>query len=62
MSSTKLTQIENIQFQFTKHFDAKYSYAHQVLNIAYSVPLYDIVDLLIDDIRTVIDPGYASMI
>ena len=33
MSSTKCTQIENIQYQFMKHFDAKCSHANQVLNI-----------------------------
>ena len=32
MSSTKWTQIEKVQFQFTKHCDAKYSYANQVLS------------------------------
>ena len=62
MSSTKWTQIENIQFQFTKHCDAKYIHAHQVLNIAYSNPLDDIEDLLLDDNRTATAPGAASTI
>ena len=62
MSSTKWTQIEIIQFQFTKHCDVKYSHAHQVLNIAYSNPLYDTEDLFLDDTRTSIAPGYSSMI
>ena len=62
MSSTKWTQIERIQFQFTKHCDAKNIHAHQVLNIAYSNPLDNIEDLFLDDIRNVIAPGAASMI
>ena len=49
MRSTKWTQIEKIKFKFAKHCDAKYSHAHQVLNIAYSNPLDDIEDLLLDD-------------
>ena len=61
MSFTKWTQIENIQFQFTKHCDTKYSHAHQVLNIACSNPLDDIEDLFLDDTRTAISPGAASM-
>ena len=62
MSSTKWTQIENIQFQFKKHCDAKCSHAHQVINKAYSNPLENIEDILLDDTRTKIAPGYASMI
>ena len=62
MRSTKWTQIEKIQFQFTKHCDAKYSHAHQVLNIAYSNPLDNIEDLFLDDTRTTIYTGSAAMI
>ena len=62
MRSTKWTQIENIQYQFTKHCDAKYIHAHQVLNIAYSYPLDDIEYLLLDDTRTTISPGSYSII
>ena len=45
MRSTKYPQIEQIQFQFRKNCDVKYSHAHQVLNIAYSNPLDNIEDL-----------------
>ena len=62
MISTKWDQIEKIQFQFTKHCNAKYSHAHQVLNIAYSNPLDDIEDLVLDDTRNSISTVYASMI
>ena len=62
MGSTKWNQIENIQFQLTKHCYVKYSYAHQVLNISYSNPLYDIEDLFLDDTITAISPGAASTI
>ena len=62
MRSTKWTQIENIQSQFTKHCDAKYSYAYQVLNIAYSNPCDDIEDILLDDTRTIISHGADSII
>ena len=44
--------IENIQFQFTKNWNTKYSHAHQVFNISYYNPLYDIEDPLLDDSRT----------
>ena len=57
MRSTKRTQIENIQFQFKNHCDAKYSHAHQVLNIAYYKKLDNIEDLFLDDNRTSIAPG-----
>ena len=62
MISAKWTQIEKIQFEFTKHYDAKYSHAHQVLNIAYSNQLDDIEDLFLDDTKAAIYPGYASVI
>ena len=62
MSSTKWTQIENIQFQFIKYFDAKYSDSHQVLNIAYSNPLYNNEYLFLDYTRTAISTGASSMI
>ena len=62
MSSTKLTQIENIQFQFTKHCDVKYINAQQVLNITYSNPLEYIQDLFLYDTRTAISHGYPSMV
>ena len=45
-----------------KHFDAKYIYAHQVLNIAYPHPLDNIEYLFLYDTRTVIAPGDASII
>ena len=45
-----------------KHFDSKYRYAHQVLNIAYSNPLDNIEDLFLDDTRTSIVPGADSVI
>ena len=62
MSPTKWTQIEKSHFQFTKHCDVKYSHAHQVLNISYSDPLDDIEYLFLDNTRTEIAPGAASMI
>ena len=62
MSSTKCTQIENIQFKFTKHCDVKYSHAYQVLNVVYYNPLDDIEYLLLDDTRTSISLGAASII
>ena len=62
MSPTKWTQIENIQFQFIKYCDAKYSDSHQVLNIAYSNPLYNNEYLFLDYTRTAIAPGAASVI
>ena len=45
MSSTKWTQIEKIQFKFTKHCDVKYIHSHQVRNIEYSNQLDDVEDL-----------------
>ena len=62
MSSTKWTQIERIQFQFTKHCDAKYIHAHQVLNIAYSNLLEDIENIFLDDTRTTKAHGDSSII
>ena len=62
MRFTKWTQIENIQFKFTKHCDNKYSHAHQVLNTAYSNPLNSIEYLLLDDTITEVAPGSASII
>ena len=62
MRFTKWTQIENIQFKFTKHCDNKYSHAHQVLNTAYSNPLNSIEYLLLDDTITEVSPGSASII
>ena len=62
MRSTKLTQIENIQFKSTKHCDAKYSHSHQVLNITYSNPLYDIEYQLLDNTRTRRAPEASSTI
>ena len=62
MRSTKWTQIEKIQFQFTNHWYAKYSHIHQVLNIEYSNQLEDIEDLFLDDTRNAISTGSASTI
>ena len=62
MSSTKWTQIERIQLQYTKYYNAKYIHAHQVLTISYSSPLDSIEDLFLDDNRTAIAPGAASVI
>ena len=62
MSSTKWTQLENIQFQFIIQCDVKYSHANQVLNIAYSNPLENVEDLLLDDNRTIIAPGLTYII
>ena len=62
MSSTKWNQIEKIQFKFTKNYYAKYIHSHQVLNIAYYNPLYNGEDLFLYDTRTVIAPGYSSVI
>ena len=62
MRSTKLTQIETFQFQFTNNCDAKYIHAHQVLNIAYSNLLEDIENIFLDDTRTTKAHGDSSII
>ena len=43
-------------------FDAKYSHAHQVLNISFSNPVDHIEYPIPDDTRTTIAPGSSSMI
>ena len=64
MGSTKWTQIENVIFHFTKHFDVKYSHTHQFLNIkiTYSNTLENTEELFLDDNRTTIYTVDASMI
>ena len=62
MRSTKWTQIENIQFQFTIFLNVKYSHSYQVLNITYSNPLYDIEEILLYDNITALSTGAASII
>ena len=62
MSSTKWTQIENIQFKFTKHFDTKYSHAQNEPTIAYYNQVDYIEYLFLYDNRTAIASGSNSMI